>query len=106
MEPNADPPYTKNLTFLVKYLRTKNGVMFRLSNQSFQVIAIYKLNLFDHTKLILEQNGTIVTFITKSRLMTTKTLKNWVLTENQDVLERLKYFKDLIKQMLIKRSSK
>ena len=46
MEPNADPPCTRNMTFLVKYLRTKNGVMFRLSNQSFQVLSTHKAQPF------------------------------------------------------------
>ncbi|KAJ3332232.1 Kinesin-like protein kif9 [Blyttiomyces sp. JEL0837] len=45
---------TSELTFLTKYLRTRHGVIFRLSNQ------VVQLNLFDHTKLILSENAMVV----------------------------------------------
>lgn len=86
--------------FLVKYLRTKNGVLFRLSNGTLQ------LNLFDHTKLILEDMGEKVTFIDRerffalTRVVTTRSLLWWCVRGDQGVLERLGYFRDIIQQMI------
>jgi hypothetical protein len=65
-----------------------------------------QLNLFDHTKLILENDGKQVTFISKSRNMITKPLLHWMITENKEVIERLRYFKDIIGQMILKKNAK
>lgn len=91
----------RRLDFLTKYLRTKNGVIFRLSNHSLQVkLETYqKLNLFDHTKLILSQGGQVVTYIGKGREMETKSLEQWIYSNSADVLERLGYCRDIVEQM-------
>lgn len=62
------------MVFLTKYWRMKHVIAFRLSNEAFQVSLLVHLPAFsdsvcpqfnyqDHTKLLLSQDGTIVTYI-------------------------------------------
>ncbi|KAJ3060694.1 Cell cycle serine/threonine-protein kinase cdc5/MSD2 [Podochytrium sp. JEL0797] len=91
---------TSDLTFLTKYLRTKHGVIFRLSNQ------VVQINLFDHTKLILSQNATVVTYIDKNRDMTTKRLDVFLASRQREVVDRILYAKDILNQMILKKAKK
>ncbi|TPX68540.1 hypothetical protein SpCBS45565_g02977 [Spizellomyces sp. 'palustris'] len=95
-----DAPRTQNLDFLTKYLRTKHGVIFRLSNH------IVQLNLFDHSKVILSNDGRVVTYIDQNREFTTKSLSSFVGTGNKDIIDRLKYMREVLYQMLVKKQRK
>lgn len=97
------------MDFITKYLRTKHGVIFRLSNQVFQVSFVQqfsannlKINLFDHTKLILSQLGQQVTFINSSREISTFTLEEALSFKEKDVIDRLKFARDTLNSMLNK----
>ncbi|KAJ3411523.1 Cell cycle serine/threonine-protein kinase cdc5/MSD2 [Chytridiales sp. JEL 0842] len=97
---NSKPPRTSDLIFLTKYLRTRHGVIFRLSNQ------VVQLNLFDHTKLILSNGATIVTYIDKSREMHTMHIDNLMASEDSEVIDRINYAKDILLQMILKKQKK
>jgi hypothetical protein len=45
----------------------------------------------------------MVTFISKSREMTTKTFEFWLLNGPKEVLDRLQYFCDIINQLVSQR---
>ncbi|KAH6577121.1 hypothetical protein BASA60_004200 [Batrachochytrium salamandrivorans] len=93
-------PKIGSLDYLTKYLRTKNGVFFRLSNHTLQ------LNLFDHTKLIISGRGKIITYIDTNREMHTHTL-DWFLSHgSSEVIERIAYVRGVIYQMLVKKSKR
>eukprot|EP00842_Homolaphlyctis_polyrhiza_P003477 jgi/Hompol1/412/HPOL_003644-RA len=89
-----------NMEYLTKYLRTKMGVFFRLSNQTIQ------LNLFDHTKLIIWGRGRLITYIDTSREMRTQTLEWFTKHGPADVIERLIYARTIIAQILARRSNR
>ncbi|KAJ3371985.1 Serine/threonine-protein kinase plk1 [Kappamyces sp. JEL0680] len=95
---------TTGLDFLTKYLRTKTGVIFRLSNHSIQVCArrLPQLNLFDHTKLVVADYGKSITFIDQHRQMETRPLEWWLGNSHSDVIDRLVYCRDIVEQMLLK----
>ncbi|KAI8891924.1 kinase-like domain-containing protein [Globomyces pollinis-pini] len=93
----SKPHSTNTIHYLTKYLRTKNGVLFRLSNQTIQV------NFFDHTKLILEQYGKVVTFIDMERNMVTIPLQVWMEFPVLMVVQRLMYCRDILIQMVSKK---
>lgn len=74
----VDKKRTKNMDFLVKYYRMKSAVVFKLSNEVLQVRFSLQLfvfssqgltflesqfNFFDHTKVLLTQNGSVVSFV-------------------------------------------
>ena len=90
---------THGLDFITKYLRTKHGVIFRLSNHVFQI------NFFDHTKLILSQTGQTVTYINAQREMTTKTLEQMLASNEKIVIDRIKFARDTAMMMLSKRQT-
>jgi hypothetical protein len=58
------------------------------------------MNLFDHTKLIITNDGQIVTYISKTREMDTRSLDNWVASGKKEVLDRLLYCRDIVGQMI------
>ncbi|ORY30724.1 Pkinase-domain-containing protein [Rhizoclosmatium globosum] len=93
-------PRTSDLIFLTKYLKTKHGVVFRLSNQ------IVQINLFDHTKLILSQNAQLITYIDKNREMTTRTVESFLARKEREVVDRIVYAKDILEQMILKKQKK
>ncbi|KAI3636608.1 hypothetical protein MIR68_005297 [Amoeboaphelidium protococcarum] len=94
-----DVDKTQNLDFLVKYMRTKHAVMFRLTNR------IVQINFFDHSKLILSQDGLVVTFINRDRQLKTYSLAQIVSTEKGDILSRLKYACDILDNLTKPKSS-
>ncbi|KAI8826664.1 kinase-like domain-containing protein [Fimicolochytrium jonesii] len=94
------PPRTENLHFLTKYLRTKHGVIFRLSNH------VLQLNLFDHSKVILSNDGLTVTYIDQRRESSTNSLGYFTRTGNKELLERLKYMKEVLHSMLVKKQQR
>ncbi|KAI8904820.1 PLK protein kinase, partial [Gorgonomyces haynaldii] len=85
------------MDFLTKYVRTKQGVIFRLSNHTLQ------LNMFDHTKLILSQRGHLVTYIDEKRDIQTKSLDWYLSRKHEQVKERLVYVRDVLEEMLSKK---
>ncbi|KAJ3034205.1 Cell cycle serine/threonine-protein kinase cdc5/MSD2 [Rhizophlyctis rosea] len=95
-EPGVEPKI-REMDFLTKYLRTKHGVIFRLSNH------VMQLNLFDHTKLILSSDALVVTYADKNRELVTRTLGDAVEVGGKQVVDRLKYAKDVLWQMILKK---
>ncbi|KAI8837245.1 kinase-like domain-containing protein [Chytriomyces cf. hyalinus JEL632] len=93
-------PRTSDLIFLTKFLRTKHGVIFRMSNQ------IIQINLFDHTKLILSQNGNTITYIDKNREMTTARIEEFLASKERAIVDRIQYAEDIILQMILKKQRK
>jgi hypothetical protein len=102
-EPVALAP-TSNLVYVKKWLRTKLAIIFRLSNKIVQV------NFFDHTKIILSSEATVITYITPPP--NKQTITQYLSTIVQDppstdLIERLKYIRDILHHMIDhKKSSK
>lgn len=65
-----DVARTSRLVYVEKYLRTKNVILFRLSN------GILQFNFYDHTKLILSDDGLVVSIIDKHYAMHSWTLES------------------------------
>ena len=95
----VDESKTHNMDFLVKYMRTKHAVLFRLTNRLVQI------NFFDHTKLILSNNGLVVTYINRERELKTLCLEDIVngagagKKEFTDIASRLKYARDILESI-------
>lgn len=62
-----------------------------------------KLNLFDHTKLILSHYGQVVTYIDKVRDMRTDGTAKLLRTGGREVCDRLCYLRDVLDQMIKKK---
>ncbi|TPX31059.1 hypothetical protein SmJEL517_g05517 [Synchytrium microbalum] len=101
----ADTTATQNLEFLTKYMRTKHGVVFRLSNR------VVQINFFDHSKIVLSNDAQTITYIDKARTMQTLSLNTLTkrygdAASKQEVIDRLHYAKDIIAQMIVKKQSR
>lgn len=60
---------TRGMDFLVKYYRMRTAIIFRLSND------VLQFNFFgDHTKLLLSENGNVITYIGADYRLKTYTL--------------------------------
>jgi hypothetical protein len=97
-----------SLVFLTKFVRTHHAVMFRLSSKTVQV------NFFDHYKLVISEEGRVVTLVDTSGK--TRTLKMAEIisahyrvpgpkatSETEDVYSRLKYVQDMLDHILKKK---
>ncbi|KAI8589255.1 kinase-like domain-containing protein [Geranomyces variabilis] len=91
---------TENLDFLTKYVRTHQGVIFRLSNQ------IVQLNLFDHSKIILSRAGLVVTYIDRDGTFATRSLASFVASGDPDVRKRLCYLMEILSHMIAKKQKR
>ncbi|TFK48906.1 Pkinase-domain-containing protein [Heliocybe sulcata] len=65
-----DTERTKGMDFLQKFLRMKDAIVFKLSNDSLQ------FNFYDHSKMVLSSHGHVVTHIDKNYKLT-----RWRLSE-------------------------
>ncbi|EPQ52390.1 Pkinase-domain-containing protein [Gloeophyllum trabeum ATCC 11539] len=99
----TDTTRTKGMAFLQKFLRMKNVIVFKMSNDTLQ------FNFYDHSKMILSSNGLVVTHIDKHYNMT-----KWKLSEimaralgpkpedpdeaklQQRLVDKLKYCKEVL----------
>ncbi|KAF0520515.1 Pkinase-domain-containing protein [Gigaspora margarita] len=90
----VDKNRTHNMEFLTKYKRTPHAVLFRLSNRLLQV------NFFDHEKIILSEEGRVITYIDEARGINTHTISEILRGDYATEKNRLKYVKDVLKKLI------
>ncbi|KAJ3207360.1 Cell cycle serine/threonine-protein kinase cdc5/MSD2 [Dinochytrium kinnereticum] len=93
---------SKENIYLTKYMKTRHGVVFRLSN---------RLNFFDHTKLIIHSDGRVVSYIDKHRKLVSMESRLAARGEgleghSKEVMSRLQYAREIIHQMILKKQKK
>ncbi|CAM9279186.1 unnamed protein product [Ectocarpus sp. 13 AM-2016] len=85
----------KPLTFLRKWLRTRNAILFRLSNRTVQVV------FADHTEILLSNEARVVTFVDKHGSRETHSLQGVLQDQSRsDITKRVRYSNELIAQLL------
>lgn len=85
---NAPKVYVK------KWVRTRHAILFRLSNQNIQVMFL------DNTEIILSNEAKVVTFLDKQGVRKTMNLNEVVSSPRNDITKRLKYTKDILRQLI------
>ncbi|ORY31914.1 kinase-like domain-containing protein [Naematelia encephala] len=104
----GDQPYTfedegltKGMVFVTRYLRMKHVILFRLSND------VLQFNFYDHTKLILSEDGYVVSIIDKHYALHTWSLQVLLRPLSDDVpskerrriegvIHKVQYAKDVL----------
>ena len=87
---------TKSTVFLKKWVRTKHAILFRLSNQTVQVV------FYDHTEILLTSEARIVTFVNKRRERETYMLDDvMAASDHADIKKRLKYAEGILSQLCV-----
>jgi len=90
----SSPSGGRDITYLSKWVRTKHAILFRLSDNTVQVV------FYDNTEIIISSNGSLVTSVDKDRYRTTYFVES--VTSNPyhaDIKKRLKYARDMIQQL-------
>ena len=88
----------KNFVYIKKWMRTKNAILFRLSNKIVQVCFL------DQTEIILSSETKIVTYVGKKGERLNYPLTTALESNNADMTKRLKYTKQILMHMLTARN--
>lgn len=88
------PVVTGNMVYVKKWLRTNHAILFRLSNQTVQVI------FFDQTEILLSSSTRIVVYTDKARKVTQYPLDTVVDSPRPDLARRMRYTQDILFHLL------
>ena len=83
-----------NYVYVKKLMKTRDPIMFRLSNRIVQVC------FQDHTEIILSSVYRIITYVNKKAERLTYQLDSALESNNTEMTKRLKYTKDILTHML------
>jgi len=93
--PDGEADASRATVFLKKWVRTKHAILFRLSNQTVQVV------FYDHTEILLTSEAHIVTYVNKKHERETYRLDEVMMaTEHGDINKRLKYAEGILQQLV------
>ena len=101
--PNRDSPLhhpvesreeelSRDGVYVRKWMRTRHSIIFRLSNNNFQV------NFFDDTEVVLWADRPWVTYKGKNKFRNTYNISDVVVY--QEMSKRIKYVKDILSQLV------
>jgi hypothetical protein len=82
------------MTYLKKWARTKHAILFRLSDQTVQIV------FYDQTEVLLTPDKRFVTYVDKKRQRSTHYLNDELVGTNPEMAKRLKYAKEVLSQLL------
>jgi len=82
------------MTYLKKWVRTKHAILFRLSNETVQIV------FYDQTEILLTSDYRYVTYVDKKRNRTTFLLNDELVGTYPEMAKRLKYSKEILNQLL------
>jgi polo-like kinase 1 len=82
------------LVYLKKWVRTKHAVLFRLSDQTVQIV------FYDQTEVLLTPDERYLTYVDKKRNRCTYFLSNELVASNPELAKRLRYSKEILNTLL------
>eukprot|EP00978_Attheya_sp_CCMP212_P007793 scaffold18143_cov49-Attheya_sp.AAC.2 len=83
------------LVHLKKWVRTKHAILFRLSDNTVQVV------FYDHTEVILTPDLRHVTYVDKMKGRNAYNLDDALAGDNAELTKRLKYARDIVHQLIV-----
>jgi polo-like kinase 1 len=96
---SAVPTETKDMVYVKKWLRTSHAILFRLSNQTVQVI------FFDQTEILLSSTSRTVVYTDKSQQISSYPLDTVGESSRADLARRMRYTQDILFHLLSRRGS-
>jgi polo-like kinase 1 len=84
-----------DLVYVKKWIRTKHAILFRLSDQTVQIV------FYDQTEVLLTPDERFVTFVDKTRVRCTYYLSDELVGCNDGLAKRLKYCREILQQLLL-----
>ena len=91
---SSTPHLPTNFVFVKKWLRTKHAILFRLSNQTVQVV------FYDQTEILMTPDDRYITYVDKNRNRTTYNFTSELVNSSSDMEKRLRYTKEIIGQLI------
>jgi hypothetical protein len=82
------------LVYVKKWVRTKHAILFRLSDQTIQIV------FYDQTEILLTPDDRFITYVDKSRNRLTYTFTDELIGNHAELAKRLKYTKEILQQLL------
>lgn len=79
--------------YLKKWVRTKHAMLYRLSNQTIQII------FSDQTEVLLTPDERYITYVDKKHVRSTFHFNSELIGSNAELAKRLKYAKEILKQL-------
>lgn len=83
-----------SFVYIKKWVRTKHAILFRLSNQTVQIV------FYDQTEILLTPDSRYITYVDKSRNRKTFHFNDELVGNNPDFAKRLKYTKEIMHQLI------
>lgn len=83
-----------NLIYVKKWVRTKHAILFRLSNQTVQVV------FYDQSEILLTPDERYITYVDKSRNRFTYSFTDELIGSCGEVEKRIKYAREIISQLI------
>ncbi|GAX25830.1 polo-like kinase 1 [Fistulifera solaris] len=83
-----------DLVYVKKWVQTKHAILFRLSDQTIQVV------FYDQTEVLLTPDTRFVTYVDKNRVRATYCLTDDLVGTSSEIEKRLKYTRDIVSQLL------
>lgn len=92
----ADPTTSTNtnLVYVKKWVRTKHAILFRLSNQTVQIV------FYDQTEILLTPDERYITYVDKNRNRSTYSFTDELIGSSPELEKRLKYSREIISQLV------
>jgi hypothetical protein len=82
------------LVYVKKWVRTKHAILFRLSDQTIQIV------FYDQTEILLTPDNRFITYVDKNRNRLTYTFTDELIGNHAELAKRLKYTKEILQQLL------
>mmetsp|Transcript_1962 Transcript_1962/g.2740 ORF Transcript_1962/g.2740 Transcript_1962/m.2740 type:complete len:760 (+) Transcript_1962:146-2425(+) len=82
------------MIYLKKWVRTKHAILFRLSDQTVQIV------FYDQTEVLLTPDNKYVTYVNKKRERSTFLLNHELVGKHTEMAKRLKYSREILNQLL------
>ena len=89
-QPGSSPTSNQNLVYVKKWVRTKHSILFRLSDQTVQVV------FFDQSELLLTPDDRYLTYVDKTRKRMTFPFTDELVGSSSELETRLKYAKEML----------
>ena len=83
-----------SFVYLKKWVRTKHAILFRLSDQTVQIV------FYDQTEVLLTPDERFVTYVDKKRNRCTYYFNDELVATNAELAKRLKYSKEILQQLI------
>lgn len=83
-----------SFVYIKKWVRTKHAILFRLSNQTVQIV------FYDQTEILLTPDSRYITYVDKVRNRKTFHFNDELVGNNPEFAKRLKYTREIMSQLM------